>query len=155
MISDYKFIDIAIEGRFDIAAFDITTGILDQSIRIQNIVTYLAAERVVHFFAPQLSFPLLFFELVQTTTKYPESRFLVLELGLLVLAGNHDSRRNVSKANSGIGSVDALPAGAACSIHINANIIRIDLHGNIVIGKNRDYLNRSKRGVTTFLVVSR
>ena len=85
MISDYKFIDIAIEGRFDIAAFDITTGILDQSIRIQNIVTYLAAERIVHFFAPQLSefgFPLLLFELVQTTTKYPESRFLVLELGL-------------------------------------------------------------------------
>ena len=70
MVSDYKFIDIAIEGRFDIAAFDITTGILDQSIRIQNIVTYLAAERIFHFFAPQLSefgFPLLFFELVQTT----------------------------------------------------------------------------------------
>ena len=70
MVSDYKFIDIAIEGRFDIAAFDITTGSLDQSIRIQNIVTYLAAERIFHFFALQLSefgFPLLFFELVQTT----------------------------------------------------------------------------------------
>lgn len=71
MVSDYKFIDIAIECRFDIAAFDITTGILDQSIRIQNIVTYLAAERIVHLFTLQLgkfSFTLLFLEFVQATT---------------------------------------------------------------------------------------
>ena len=61
----------------------------------------------------------------------------------------------MSEANSGVGSIDALTAGATCSVYINANIIRIDFHGNIVIGKNRDYLNRSKRGVTTFLVVSR
>ena len=83
MVSDDEFVDITIEGRFDIAAFDISTGVLDQSIRIQHIVSYLTAERVVHLFALQLGelgFALLFLQLIEATTQNPEGGFLVLKL---------------------------------------------------------------------------
>ena len=53
MVTDDEFIDITIKGRINIAAFDITTGILYQSIRIQHIVSNLTAERIIHLFALQ------------------------------------------------------------------------------------------------------
>ena len=50
MISNYKFIDITVEGGINIATFDITTGILNQSIRIKYVISNLTSKRIIHLF---------------------------------------------------------------------------------------------------------
>ena len=83
VISDNELIDIAIESSIDISALDITTSVLDQSIGIQYLVTYLAAERVVHLLALELcefSCTRLFFPLIELTAQDAKSCFFVLKL---------------------------------------------------------------------------
>ena len=83
MISDNELINIAIESSIDVSALDITTSVLDQSIGIQYIVTYLAAKRVIHLLAlelSELSSTRLLLSLIELTAQDAKSGFFVLEL---------------------------------------------------------------------------
>ena|GEM_PF-5578913 len=83
VISDNELINIAIESSIDVSALDITTSVLDQSIGIQYIVTYLAAKRVIHLLAlelSELSSTRLLFSLIELTAQDAKSGFFVLEL---------------------------------------------------------------------------
>ena len=60
----------------------------------------------------------------------------------------------MGESHGGIGSVDALTAGSARAVHIDADIRRIQIDLDI-IGKNRKDLDAGKRGVAALLIVGR
>ena len=57
-------------------------------------------------------------------------------------------------AHSGIGGVDALTARAACMVHVDSDVIGVNLDVDIV-GQHRNDLNAGKRSLTALLVVGR
>jgi len=60
-------------------------------------------------------------------------RGLVLDLGTLVLAGHHRIRREVSDAHRRLSPVNVLPALAAGTKDIDAQVVFIDLDVNVII----------------------
>ena len=70
----------------------------------------------------------------------------VLVLRALVLALDHDARRQVRDADGGIGLVDVLAAGAGGAIGVDAQVRRIQLDGLdlLELGQDRD---RARGGV--------
>ena len=52
---------------------------------------------------------------------------LVLQLRLLVLAGDHDAGGQVRDAHRGVGGVDRLAAGTGGAEDVDAQVVRVDL----------------------------
>jgi hypothetical protein len=52
---------------------------------------------------------------------------LVLQLALLVLAGDHDAGGQVGDPHRGVGGVDALAAGARGAEDVDPQVVRVDL----------------------------
>ena len=68
---------------------------------------------------------------------------LVLELGLLVLALDHDARRIVGDAHGGVGAVHVLAAGAAGAEHVDAQVLLLDVDLDVRVNV-RVHVHRGK-----------
>ncbi|CAB4579214.1 unannotated protein [freshwater metagenome] len=86
----------------------------------------------------------------QARAQNAHRRFLVLDLALLVLTRDDDSRRNVRDSNSRVGRVDRLATGATGAEDIDTYVIWADrdLFGFVNLGKNED---TRRRGVNSAL----
>src|SRR5690242_14404446 len=69
----------------------------------------------------------------------------IFVLRFFILAGNHDSGRNMRNAYGGIRRVDALPARSRRAENVNSNLLRIDRNFHFVRFRQHRYSNR--RGV--------
>ena len=76
----------------------------------------------------------------------------VLELAALVLAGDHDARGEVRDAHGRVGGVDALAAVTGRVVHVNAQVVGVNLDLN-VIRQDGEHLNAGKGGLTALLRV--
>ena len=64
---------------------------------------------------------------------------LVLQLALLVLAADHDPGRDVGDADRGVGGVDALAARAAAAEDVDAQVVLVDRHVDLLgLGQHQD-----------------
>ena len=93
--------------------------------------------------------PLGFLGLVQARPQHPVGLGAVLVLGLLVLARDHQAGRHVRQAHRGVGGVDALPARARRPVHVDADVLRADLH--LRLRHLREHRNGHRRGVDAAL----
>ena len=116
MIPNNKLLYIALEHRVNVAGLDAAANVFHQLVRVEHVVAYLAAERVLHALAAQrrqLFCALLLFELVELGAQNLERRLLVLQLRFLILAGHHNACGHVREAHGRIGGVHALTARPA------------------------------------------
>ena len=70
---------------------------------------------------------LLLTHLEQPGTKHLHGARPVLQLAALVLHGNDDPCGPVCDAHGGVGGVDALPAGARGPVHVDLQVVRVDI----------------------------
>ena len=83
--------------------------------------------------------------LIQTGTKHTKCFILVLKLRLLILAGNHDSCRDMSKTYCGVCGVDTLTTVSGCTEHIEFTLIEIQMEINFFRLRHDRY--RTGRGM--------
>jgi hypothetical protein len=62
----------------------------------------------------------------QPGAQHAHAGLLVLQLALLVLHGHGDAGGDVGDAHGGVGGVDALPAGAAGAVDVDAQVVLVD-----------------------------
>ncbi len=68
---------------------------------------------------------------------------LVLQLALLVLAADDDAGGDVRDPHGGVGGVDALPARAAGAVDVDAQVVGVDLHVDLLgLGQHQDARGR-------------
>jgi len=92
-----------------------------------------------------LFFPL--FQLVYAGPENPQRGGLVLMLGSLVLAGNHDPGGDMGDTDGRIGNVDVLPSRAAGTEGIDSQIFLIDLQLQLFLRLGESE-NRSEGGMS-------
>src|ERR1019366_2813083 len=80
--------------------------------------------------------------------------FAVLVLSALVLAGDHDSRRDVRNPHRRIRCVDVLSALAPGAIGVGANVFRLDVDFDAFVNFRRD-IHAGKRRVAALGLVER
>src|SRR5205807_10376893 len=98
---------------------------------------FLAAVACLHLRVPRLTQLFLsacLFQVPKASFEDGESFELIFELRLLILAGNHQSCRQMRDAHCRVSRVHALSAMTGRTIDINANIPTLDIDLNIVIG---------------------
>ena len=88
--------------------------------------------------------PLL--ELVEPGAENLHRHRLVLVLGALVLAGDDDSAREMREADGGVGLVHVLPARAARSVGVDAEILLPDVDLDVLLDVREDE-DRGEGGV--------
>src|ERR1700722_7074505 len=64
----------------------------------------------------------------QPGAQHAQRLLLVLQLALLILAGDHDPGRQVRDAHRRVGRVDGLAAGTAGTVDVDAQFVLVDLH---------------------------
>ena len=84
--------------------------------------------------------------LVEARAQDAHRLLAVLVLRALVLAGDHDARRNVRDAHRRIGGVDVLSALAAGAVGVDANVVRLDVDLDALVDFRRDK-DAGERGV--------
>src|SRR6266542_1006975 len=137
-----EWIEAAIHHGFDIADFNAGAVVLDDLVRVERVAADLAAEGDVLLLARevgQLLLLLLLVELVETCLEDAHGRVTVPELGALVLAGHHDPAWQVGDAYRRVGRVDALPARTRRTVHVDADVLLLDHHFDVLdLGDDRD-----------------
>ena len=68
----------------------------------------------------------------QLGAQHAHGLLAVLDLRALVLALHHDARGTVPDAHGRVGAVDVLTARAACAVGVDAQIVLVDLHLDVV-----------------------
>ena len=96
----------------------------------------------------------LHFIFIEFGPKKAKTLFLILELGAFILAGCHDTCRNVSHADSRTGLVDMLTAGTAGAIVVYPHIIHVKIYLHVIIDF-RHHIHSGKRGMTAFSRIKR
>ena len=110
--------------------------ILDHGVWMENIRTDLASPgdlAIITLQFIQTFFMLLLFQFQQLGFQQFHRCILVLVLGSFVLACHHDIGRQVGDPDSRIRLVDVLTTCPAGTERIDPQIIRIDLHIQILI----------------------
>ena len=103
----------------------------------------------------QLRLALRDLALQQPRLEHPHRQLLVLVLGALVLALDHDARRQVGQADRGVGLVDVLAAGALGAVGVDAQVVVGDLADLDVVVDLRQHLDQRERRVAPLLGVER
>src|SRR5262249_48955305 len=91
----------------------------------------VGATPALHLVAPrrrQLRLLTFALDLVEAAAQDAHRLLLVLQLALLVLARDDESRRVVGAAHGGVGGVHRLPARSARPVHVDVEIVGIDFH---------------------------
>ena len=71
---------------------------------------------------------LLAFQLIQAGAQYLQRLVFILKLGLFILAGDDDSRRNMGQTHCGVSGIDTLTAVSGCTEHVKFTVIHINLN---------------------------
>src|ERR1019366_10021967 len=123
--------DFAVHDRLDLSRLRVGAHVLDQRVRLHDVVADLAAEGdfallVVLLFG--LGFFLLLLDLVELRPQKGHRIAVVLVLAAFGTALGGHARWNVRVANTGLGLVLVLPAGPAAAERIAAEIVGLDLN---------------------------
>ena len=124
---------------------------------MQHVGTDLAAPRallLVPDHGGQLVLTLLQRQLVELAPQHVHRHLAVHVLGPLVLAADHDPRRNMGDADGGVRPVDVLPARAAGPEGIHPQVLGAHLHVHVV-GELRRHPHRREAGVPPMRGVER
>ena len=70
--------------------------------------------------------------LIQAGTQDLQRLILVLQLGLLILAGDHDSRGNMGQTHCGIRGIDTLPAISGSTEYVEFALIQIQMEVDLL-----------------------
>jgi hypothetical protein len=131
--------------------------VLHHPVRMEHVRADLRAERDVAPFAAELlelGDPLLAHPLGQTRLQDAHRDVPVLELGTLVLRGDHDVGRDVGDAHGGVGRVHRLTSGPGGTEHVDPQIVGVDVDGDVLV-QQRDHVERRERSVAPLLRVER
>ena len=91
----------------------------------------LALRRVLRLLLLQLG-------VVEARAQHLHRLRAVLDLRALVLAGDDEAGRQVGDAHGGVGGVDALPAGAAGAVDVDAEVLLLDVDVHLLdLGQHR------------------
>src|SRR5579872_2287083 len=132
----HESIEVAVERVTGRSRRDPGTQILHQLIRLQNVGTDLMAPpdvRLGGIGGIGLGLALLQLGLVEARLELLHCRCAVLVLRALVLAGDHDSGRNVRDPDCTIGGIDMLPAGAGRTVGVDPQFLFLDFDVNVVV----------------------
>ena len=91
--------------------------------------------------------------LQQPCLEHLHGQLPVLVLGALVLALDHDARRQVGEADGRVGLVDVLAAGALRAVGVDAQVVVGDLTDLDVVLDLRQHLHQREGGVAPLLGV--
>ena len=138
-------VDVPIQYRRRIADLVLGAQILDHLVGVQNVGAHLVAPRAAAVALEGVQLGALFQALAfqELGLKHAHRRHLVLQLRLLVLAGDDDTGRDVGESNRRVGGVDRLTARAAGSVDVDAHIRLGDL--DVVGGLDRPAAPRLRR----------
>jgi len=84
-------------------------------------------------------------QLLESGPKHLQCLVLILKLGLLILAGDHDPCRNMGQTHRGIRRIDTLASVTGRPEHVEFTVIHIQLH--IHLFRFRHDSNRDRGGV--------
>jgi hypothetical protein len=129
-------LQIPFEHAVHIADRQLGAVVLDHAVGRQHVAADLAAEVDVELGIlglARLFLLLLQLVLVEACAELLERAVAVLVLRALVLALDHDSRRNVRNPDSGIGRIHMLSAFSGGSTRIDAQILLFDNDFDLVI----------------------
>ena len=156
MIGGDERVQVSIrEHGVDVARLAPRAQVLDHLIRVENVAADLVAKPDVVLGTTQLIEclgTLLELQLVELRAQDAHARRLVLDLASLVLAGDDDARGDVRDAHGRVGRVDALAAGAACMVDVDADVSGVNLDLD-VIGQNRQHLDACEGRLAALLGV--
>src|SRR5215207_4723609 len=149
-------VDIAVEHRLRVANLVVGAQILHHLVRMDHVGAHLIAPRVAAVALEPVHLGLLLAAalLEQARLEHPHGGSTVLDLRLLVLAGDHDAGREVSDPHRRVGRVDALPTRAGGAEHIDPDVVLGDLDV-VVLLHHRQHLDASEAGLPATLVVER
>ena len=88
---------------------------------------------------------------IETCTQDLQRRLTILDLGLLVLRLHDEPRGKMRDAHGGVGRVDALATGAAGAIHVDTQVLGLDVDLDL-IGLGQDG-NGRRRSVNAALAL--
>src|SRR4051812_45350588 len=123
-----EVVEFAVENGRDVAGLEARPRVLDELVRMQDVVAHLrvAAE------TDGVARPLELVELVglslaaqfeQLRLQHLERPRAVLQLAALVLAGHDDVGRDVRQTHRRVRRVDALAAGTARPVDVDADLV--------------------------------
>ena len=85
------------------------------------------------------------FKLIQFRPKDLQRLILIFQLRFLILAGDHDPRRDMCQANGGIRGIDALASVPGRAENIKPAVIQIKMHVHLLRFRHNGY--RRRRGM--------
>jgi len=110
-----KCLDIPVQNAVRVGGLVLRPVILHQTVRMKHVGPYLTPQPISSFEILNRLKLLPFLGQLQFIKPRPQDlpgHFTVPYLRPFILAGNHDSCRNVRDANGRVGDVDVLAAGA-------------------------------------------
>src|SRR5690606_9636426 len=128
-------IEVAVEDALHVGSLDVGAQILDQLVRLQDVAADLVApaDRAAVVELGEVLHPLGLLHLVELGLEGVHRRRAVLVLAPLLLAGDHDARRDVGDPDRRLGLVDVLAAGAARPERVDAQVLVLDLDLDVVV----------------------
>src|SRR5437867_11915743 len=129
-------IDLAVEHGLGAAHLEPRAHVLDQRVRLQDVVADLGAELGRQHLAADLLEVLgrlLLLALEQPRLEHLHSHLPILHLRALVLASDDDPGRQVRDPDRRVRLVHVLSAGACGAIGVDADVLRVD-HHRVLIG---------------------
>ena len=131
-----KILDISIEHAVRVGCFIFGAVILYHPVGMKHIGPYLVPPSDIQLgiFHRLELLPFFFqLQLVQARAQNRPGHFPVPDLRTLVLAGNHDSRRDVRNPHRRVRDIDVLSAGAGRPVGVDAEILLVDLDFDLVV----------------------
>src|SRR3954447_19089261 len=125
-----ELVEVAVEHGVDVADLVAGAQVLDDLVRVQDVVADLRAEVDVlrlALLARDLLLALALQLLGQLRAPHPHRRLAVLRLRALVLALHNDAGRAVRDAHGRVGLVDVLAAGARRAVGVDLQVVGVDL----------------------------
>src|SRR4051794_26586903 len=122
-------VDVAVENAVDVADLLLRPVILHHLVRMQDVAADLAAEPDLLLDAAdlrQLRLVLFHLDVIEARLEHAHRRVAIAVLRSLVLARDDEAGRQVREADCRVGGVDGLPAGAARSEGVDAELLVVD-----------------------------
>ena len=129
---------------------DVGAQVLGHTVGVQHVGADLVAPARLHVLAldaGEFGLALLQLDLEQTGTQHLHGGLAVTQLGALVLAGHHDTSRQVREAYGRVVLLHVLAAVAARAVGVDAQLLGADLDLDVVVLRLRHHLDESEAGV--------
>ena len=129
------WVEAAVEERVELMERQpdavIGEAVLGKVVGANLLATLASADHRVALLGDGLAL-LLLLHLEQAAAQHLQGPLPVLDLRLLVLAGNDQARRQMSDAHGGVGSVDRLAAGTRLAERVHADFLGVNDNVHLV-----------------------